>query len=124
MRYGKGQRAAGRGRSGNSQRGRSGCGAADGYGACGAKTQGRWILRAIRTEGDGRSQRYGSGEAISDSIRAYDLPRQEAVPASAPLAMDGMVTALWSSPDGKSIFAAVESAANQFEVDRVTASCN
>jgi hypothetical protein len=66
----------------------------------------------------------GSGEAISDSIRAYDLPRQEAVPASAPLAMDGMVTALWSSPDGKSIFAAVESAANQFEVDRVTASCN
>ena len=66
----------------------------------------------------------GSGEATADSLRAYELPRQEAVPASAPLAMGGTVTAIWSAPDGKSIFAVVESAANQFEVDRVTASCD
>ena len=66
----------------------------------------------------------GSGVAAADSLRAYELPGQEAVPASAPLAMDGTVTALWSAPDGKSIFAVVESAADQYEVDRVTASCN
>jgi hypothetical protein len=71
----------------------------------------------------------GSGEAIADSLRAYELPAQEAVPASAPLATDGTVTALWSAPDGKSIFAVVRKtagpgSADQYEVDRVTASCN
>jgi hypothetical protein len=71
----------------------------------------------------------GSGEALADSLRAYELPAQEAIPASAPLAMDGTVTALWSAPDGKSVFAVVRKSANpgaadQYEVDRVTASCN
>ena len=71
----------------------------------------------------------GSGEAIADSLRAYDLPAQEAIPASAPLATDGTVMALWTAPDGKSIFAVVrkpgsQGAANEYEVDRVTASCN
>ncbi|MGD0731528.1 MAG: hypothetical protein ABR956_09695 [Terracidiphilus sp.] len=66
----------------------------------------------------------GSGEAASDSLRAYELPGQEAVPASAPLAMDGAVTALWTSPNSKSIFAVVRGAADKYEVDRVTASCN
>jgi len=71
----------------------------------------------------------GSGEAIADSLRAYELPALEAVPASAPLAMDGTVTALSSEPDGKSVFAIVRKAAGQgqpdsYEVDRVTANCN
>jgi hypothetical protein len=66
----------------------------------------------------------GSGEALGDSLRAYELPRQEAVPASAPLAMGGTVLALWPAPDGKSIFAVVENPANQYEVDRVSALCN
>jgi hypothetical protein len=65
-----------------------------------------------------------SGEAANDSLRAYELPALEAVPASAPLAMDGTVTALWSAPDGKSVLAVVRNAANQYEVDRVTALCN
>jgi hypothetical protein len=65
-----------------------------------------------------------SGEAANDSLRAYELPALEAVPASAPLAMDGAVTALWTAPDGKSILAVVRNAANQYEVDRVTALCN
>jgi hypothetical protein len=38
--------------------------------------------------------------------------------------MDGTVTAMWSAPDGKSVYAVVRSAANQYEVDRVTALCN
>ncbi len=65
-----------------------------------------------------------SGEAANDSLRAYELPALEAVPASAPLAMDGTVTALWTAPDGKSVLAVVRNAANQYEVDRVTALCN
>jgi hypothetical protein len=71
----------------------------------------------------------GSGEALTDSLRAYELPRLEAIPASATLAMEGTVTALWSAPDGKSVFATVRKAAVQgqadsYEVDRVTANCN
>jgi hypothetical protein len=66
----------------------------------------------------------GSGEAIADSLRAYELPAQEAIPASAPLATDGTVTALWTAPNGKSIFAVVRHGADEYEVDRVTASCN
>jgi hypothetical protein len=66
----------------------------------------------------------GSGEAATDSIRAYGLPGQEAIPASAPLTMDGTVTALWSAPDGKSVLAVVRTASDQYEVDRVSATCN
>jgi hypothetical protein len=66
----------------------------------------------------------GSGEAAGDSLRAYELPAQEAIPASAPLTMNGTVTALWPSPDGKSLLAAVRQASGDYEVDRVTALCN
>jgi hypothetical protein len=66
----------------------------------------------------------GSGEAASDSLRAYELPGLEAVPASAPLSMNGTVMAIWPSPDGKSLLAAVRSASGDYEVDRVTALCN
>ena len=66
----------------------------------------------------------GSGEAASDSLRAYELPAQEAIPASAALTMNGTVTALWPSPDGKSLLAAVRQASGDYEVDRVTALCN
>lgn len=66
----------------------------------------------------------GSGEAGSDSLRAYEIPALEVVPASAPLAMDGSVTALWTAPDGKSVLSAVRSATDEYEVDRVTALCN
>jgi len=71
----------------------------------------------------------GSGEALSDSLRAYELPALEAIPASAPLAMEGTVTALWGAPDGKSVLAVVRKtaglgSAESYEVDRVTASCN
>jgi hypothetical protein len=66
----------------------------------------------------------GSGEAAADSLRAYELPAQEAVPASAPLAMNGTVMALWAAPDGRSLLAAVRSASGDYEVDRVTSLCN
>ncbi|MGA9585752.1 MAG: hypothetical protein WBQ95_10520 [Terracidiphilus sp.] len=65
-----------------------------------------------------------SGEAVSDSLRAFEIPALEAVPESEPLAMDGTVTALWTSQDGKSVFAVVRNAAGEYEVDLVTALCN
>lgn len=66
----------------------------------------------------------GSGEALHDSIRAYELPAYEAVQASDPLAMDGTVTALWTAQDFNGVFAVVRNAQNEYEVDRVTALCN
>lgn len=70
-----------------------------------------------------------SGEGETDSLRAYELPAQEALAASAPLGMNGSVMALFASPDGKSILAVVRLPAepgrgNEYEVDRVTALCN
>jgi hypothetical protein len=71
----------------------------------------------------------GSGEALTDSLRAYEIPALEAIPASVPLAMEGTVTALWAAPDGKSVFVAVRKQGSQghadhYEVDRVSANCN
>lgn len=66
----------------------------------------------------------GSGQAINDSLRAYSLPALEAVPASAPLAMNGTVTALFSVPDGSSVIAIVRTPDNHYEGYRVTALCN
>ena len=65
-----------------------------------------------------------SGEAAVDSLRAFEILALEAVPASSPLAVDGTVTALWAGADGKSAFAVIRNAANEYEVDRVTALCN
>jgi len=66
----------------------------------------------------------GSGEATTDSLRAYEVPALEARPVSAPEAMNGTVMTLWTAPDGKSVFAIIRNAANQYEVNRVTALCN
>jgi len=66
----------------------------------------------------------GSGEAAIDSLRAYEMPALEAVSTSAPMAMDGSITALFPALDGKSVIAVVRNTANEYEVDRVTALCN
>lgn len=65
-----------------------------------------------------------SGEALQDSLRAYELPDLEALPASALLNMDGTVTSLWTAQDSNGVFAVVRNAQNEYEVDRVTATCN
>jgi hypothetical protein len=64
-----------------------------------------------------------SGEAENDSLRAYELPAQEAVAVSAPIEMGGAVTALWTAPDGASVWAVVRKNVKHYEVDRVTALC-
>jgi hypothetical protein len=70
-----------------------------------------------------------SGEGEADSLRAYELPAQEALAASPPLGMNGSVMALSASHDGKSLLTVVRLPAepgrgNEYEVDRVTALCN
>jgi len=65
-----------------------------------------------------------SGEAVDDSLRAFEIPTLEAIPVSGPLTLDGTVTALWTAQDGKSAFAVVRNPAGEYEVDRVTALCN
>jgi len=65
-----------------------------------------------------------SGEAVSDSLRAFAIPALEALPESNALPMDGTVTALWTAQDGKSAMAVVRNGAGGYEVDRVTATCN
>ena len=70
----------------------------------------------------------GSGPAAQDSLRAYEIPAHEAIPASQPLTVEGSVTAMWSAAGGKSVFAVVRNLPQQgqsteYEVDRVTATC-
>jgi hypothetical protein len=71
----------------------------------------------------------GAGQAITDSLRAYELPAHEAIAAGDSLAMGGTVTALSTSADGKSVIAILRKPAapghrDPYEVDRVTATCN
>jgi hypothetical protein len=66
----------------------------------------------------------GSGQAPDDSLRAYELAALEVVPVSAPLGMNGTITAIWSAPDLKSIYAVVRKPANEYEVERVSGLCN
>jgi len=65
-----------------------------------------------------------SGSTTNDRIRAYEISSLDAVGTSAPVSMDGTVTALWTPEDGKGVLAIVRNAANKYEVDRVTALCN
>jgi hypothetical protein len=65
-----------------------------------------------------------SGQATTDSLRAFEIPALDAVSASGPLSMDGTVAALWTAQDGKSVLVAVRDPSGEYEVDRVTALCN
>jgi hypothetical protein len=64
-----------------------------------------------------------SGEAASDSLRAYEIHGQEAVAVSAPMPIDGSIMALDTATDLSSVLAIVRNGQNDYEVDRVTAVC-
>jgi len=68
-----------------------------------------------------------SGEAVRDSLRAYAIPAQEAVPTSAPLAVDGTVMAMTQLNDGSAaVIVRMEDGDGWFhdEVLRVSTLCN
>jgi hypothetical protein len=60
----------------------------------------------------------------SDSLRAYEILNQQAAPASAPLAFNGVITALWTQvPDGR-VTAAVQTSKGSYEAYAISLSCN
>jgi hypothetical protein len=70
-----------------------------------------------------------SGQAPSDSLRAFEIAGQEASPVSEPLDLGGTAMALWLGPDGKWAMAIVrvpleDGRRFEYEVDRVTANCD
>jgi hypothetical protein len=66
----------------------------------------------------------GADTSDGDTLRSYQVTGTEATPSSAPLQIEGTVTALQTEPDGKSVLAFIRNAQNQYEVDRVTALCD
>lgn len=66
-----------------------------------------------------------AGALPSDSLRAYELPEREAVPVSAPMPLDGAVTAMWPSSDGTSAVVVIrKQQPTQYEAYSVSVSCN
>ena len=81
---------------------------------------------AVLNTGCGRGAQVlasASGEAASDSLRAYEIHGQEAVAVSAPMPIDGSIIALDTATDLSSVLAIVRNGQNDYEVDRVTAVC-
>ncbi len=68
----------------------------------------------------------GSGAAAAgDSLRAWEIAGREAVPVSAPVSVDGVVTAIWPSVDGASATVIVRrDAPLRYEVWNGSALCN
>jgi hypothetical protein len=71
----------------------------------------------------------GSGAMSIDSVRAYEIPAREAEPVSAPLALDGSVTAIWPSGDDGVATVMVRTTAGpaqgeSYEVYSVSTLCN
>jgi len=68
-----------------------------------------------------------SGDAASDSLRAYTIPSQEAVPISPPLAIEGSITAIASDKDNSALMIVRvpdQAGTSHEEVMHVTALCN
>ncbi|HZZ41170.1 MAG TPA: hypothetical protein VFE06_18675 [Acidobacteriaceae bacterium] len=68
----------------------------------------------------------GSGAAAAgDSLRAWEIAGREAIPVSAPLSVDGVVTAIWPSEDGASATVIVRRESPlRYEVWNGSALCN
>jgi hypothetical protein len=68
----------------------------------------------------------GSGAAAAgDSLRAWEIAGREAIPVSAPVSVDGVVTAIWPSADGTSATVIVRrDAPLRYEVWNGSALCN
>jgi hypothetical protein len=69
-----------------------------------------------------------SGDGSSDSLRAYEVLGQEATASSEPLAVGGAVMAVLPSRNGNGVLAIIRTrrvnGGDDYEVDRVSATCN
>ncbi len=63
-------------------------------------------------------------DSVNDAIRAFEIDDQRAHAASPPLAFDGPVTALWTTPDGDSAIAVLRTQTGSYEAYSVSVACN
>ncbi len=68
----------------------------------------------------------GSGPAVTgDSLSAFEIPGRDAIPVSAPMPIDGSITAMIAAPDGTTANMIVRrDAPTRYEVWNVAALCN
>jgi hypothetical protein len=67
----------------------------------------------------------GGGDGSRDTIRAFEVPDREPLAVSAPLEVQGSVTALWTEPGANGVVAVVGSSeTGGYEAFRLSVSCN
>jgi hypothetical protein len=66
----------------------------------------------------------GAGDSENDSLRAFEIQEQEAVPVSAPLVFEGAITALWTKPQGDTAVAVVRTSTGSYEAYSVSIACS
>ena len=64
------------------------------------------------------------GDNPSDSVRAFEIPEQEAVAVSAPLVFEGTIRALWTKSQGDSAVAVVQTPTGTYEAYTVSIACS
>ena len=65
-----------------------------------------------------------AGDGSGDSIRAFEIPENEAATVSSPLVFDGMITALWTRTQGDVATAVVRTPTGKYEAYSISISCN
>jgi hypothetical protein len=66
----------------------------------------------------------GSGDGRSDTVRAFEVTGRQPVAASAPLEVDGVITALWTETGGTGVIAvALYVETGRYEAFRLTLTC-
>jgi hypothetical protein len=63
-------------------------------------------------------------DSANDTIRAFEIDDQGARAVSPPLAFDGPLTALWTTPDGDSAIAVLRTQTESYEAYSVSVACN
>jgi hypothetical protein len=65
-----------------------------------------------------------NGDPAEDSLRAFEIPDRDPVPASAPLPFDGPITALWADTGGNNAIAVVKREdTGLYEAYRISIAC-
>jgi hypothetical protein len=78
----------------------------------------------ISEAGDSENSDSENGDAERDSLRAFEVPDRDPVPASSPGEFDGRITALWQESGGDSAIAIVRRKdTGWYEAYRVSVSC-
>jgi hypothetical protein len=66
----------------------------------------------------------GSGDGRSDTVRAFEMTGRQPVATSAPLDMDGVITALWTESGGTGVVAVAHHVeTGRYEAFRITLTC-